>query len=194
MDSVTASAHGTNANAEPGIVKARLMQGANGNEYHICTAHQILDLCITSKSLDNLRKVMAVSLMITAALMSPTLAFASPVTVKQETPNQSSIQHDMKAMAERADKLSLEGRYRESAEIWRQILFIVEKVGGPNHPAVSNILNILGLLQRDQGNYAEAEPLFRRSLAIREKVFGPNDLAVALTLSNIAKLLSDQGK
>jgi CHAT domain-containing protein/tetratricopeptide (TPR) repeat protein len=194
MDSVAASADWTIADATHERVKVRNMQGTNGNENQISLSHQIPALSITGKSLDILRRVLAVSLMMTAALMSATLVIASPVTLNQEISNQSINQADMKALAERANKLNLEGRYRESAAIWQQILTIVEKAGGPYHPAVGNILNILGLLQSDQRNYAEAEPLFRRSLAIREKVFGPNDLAVALTLSNIAKLLSDQGK
>lgn len=194
MDSVAASADGTKVGTAHERVKVRNMQGKNGNEKQICLAHQIPALSITSKSLVILRRVLAVSLMMTATLMSAVLVFASPVTLKQEISNQSINQGDMKALAERADKLNLEGKYHESAAIWQQILTIVEKAGGPDHPAVGNILNILGLLQSDQRNYAEAEPLFRRSLAIREKVFGPNDLAVAFTLSNIAKLLSDQGK
>ncbi len=55
-------------------------------------------------------------------------------------------------------------------------------------------LNNLAELYRQQGNYAEAAPLYRRSLAIMENALGPEHPNVATSLENYAALLREIGR
>jgi Tetratricopeptide repeat len=54
-------------------------------------------------------------------------------------------------------------------------LAILEKVFGPEHPAIAETLNVLADVMRAQGDVVEARQLVERAVAIREKAFGPED-------------------
>jgi CHAT domain-containing protein/tetratricopeptide (TPR) repeat protein len=150
---------------------------------------------MTSKSLACFRRGLAISLMAAVALVSAQPGSAVPGRVEQANVNQSSSnQPDVTAMTERANKLRSEGRYRESATVWLEILEILEKALGPDHPHVATGLHNLASLLYRQGQYARAEPLARRSLAIREKAFGPDHPAIAHSLNSLAHLRQEQGR
>jgi len=120
------------------------------------------------------KSLLAIGLMAATALLTAPQSDANPALMAQVAGQKShSRQPDVKAMVERADKLYSEGKYRDAAAIWQQILAIQEKTLGPDHPEVATSLNYLALLQSFQGQNAAAKPLYRRSLAIREKALGP---------------------
>ena len=150
---------------------------------------------MTSQNLNFVRRGLAISLMATSALASAQLSYAAPTRVAQANTYQSnSNQPDLKAMIERASTLQTKGDFETAASTWKQILAILEKALGPDHPNVATGLNNLALLLKDQGQYAAAEPLFRRAQAINEKTLGPDHPNVASGLNSLAVLLKDQGQ
>ncbi len=93
------------------------------------------------------------------------------------------------------------GSWLEAEAVFNRALAISEKLGGPEHPAVADSLNLLAALYASPvgrvmlpGRIEQAEPLFLRALAIREKALGPEHPAVAETLSDLAALYRSQGK
>lgn len=85
------------------------------------------------------------------------------------------------------------GRYPEAIPLAERALAIREKVLGPEHPYVAELLNNLAELHREQGDYGRATPLYQRALAIKEKEVGPEHPDVATLLSNLALLYHEQG-
>ncbi len=149
---------------------------------------------MTSKSLGFFRRGLAISLM-AATLISVQPGCAVPARVAQANDNEStSDQPDLKAMIERAEKLRTEGKFGPAATIWQQILLIVEKLHGPEHPDVAISLSNLAFVLTTQGQYAAAEPLYRRSLVILEKALGPDHPELAQRLNNLAFILEEQGR
>jgi general secretion pathway protein A len=73
-------------------------------------------------------------------------------------------------------------------------LVLAEKMLGPEHPDVGDIVANLAVLYHRQGKYADAEGLHHRARQIRERTYGPNHPKVATTLNNLALLYRDQGK
>jgi CHAT domain-containing protein/Tfp pilus assembly protein PilF len=171
------------------------LQRINGSDGKISHMHQIVQLAISRKLLRHVRRWLVIGLT-AAALVPAPLSYAAPVLLTQAAANESSSsssEPDVKAMAERADELQSKRKYGEAATIWKQILPILEKILGPDHPDVAISLNSLAMLLKYQGQYAAAEPLYRRSLIILEKAFGPDHPDVATILNNLAGLLGDQG-
>jgi len=60
-----------------------------------------------------------------------------------------------------------QGCYTEAIPIAKDVLAILEKALGPEHPEVAGGLNILAVLYYALGDYAKAEPLYKRALARR---------------------------
>jgi tetratricopeptide (TPR) repeat protein len=86
------------------------------------------------------------------------------------------------------------GRYEDAIPLAKEVIAILEKVRGPDHPDVAAMLNTLAELYTLQGRYAEAEPLYERSLAIKEKMLGPDHPDVALSLNDMAVMYDRQGR
>jgi tetratricopeptide (TPR) repeat protein len=134
---------------------------------------------MTSKPLHMFNRGLSISLMAAMALLPVPKSFANPGIGAQHPASQGSNQPDLSAMIEQADKHRINGNYGAAAAIWQQILAIVEKALGVDHPDVALSLNNLAQLLISQGQYAAAEPLLRRSLAIYEKALGPDHPYVA---------------
>ena len=109
-------------------------------------------------------------------------------------PAQPSTDARLEELIHRATALQAQGVYDKAAQLWEQILAIVEEVRGLDHPDTATSLNNLAELYRNQGRYAEAEPLYKRSLAISEKVLGPEHPNTATSLNNLAVLYRAQGR
>jgi len=90
-------------------------------------------------------------------------------------------------------ELYQQGRYADAIPIAKNVLTIVEKALGPDHPGVATGLNNLAGLYESLGDYAKAEPLYKRAFAITEKAFGPDDPRVANSLNNLALLYESLG-
>ena len=85
------------------------------------------------------------------------------------------------------------GLYDEARPLLTEALAIRERLRGPEHPKVADILVRLGSLAHLSGQ-GDAVPLFRRALAIREKHLGPEDPEVASVLNNLGTALAAQGR
>jgi len=99
-----------------------------------------------------------------------------------------------KELDRKSTMLYSQGRHSEAVQVTEEALTVAEKTFGPDHPAVAQSLNNLGLLYKDQGKYAEAEPLFKRSLEIYEKALGPDHPWMATVCENMAELYKKIGK
>ena len=86
------------------------------------------------------------------------------------------------------------GKHEEAIHIARQLLEIVEKTSGSEHPETANSLNNLAELYWATGDFANAEPLLQRALAIREKALGPEHPNTSTILNNLAELYTAMGE
>lgn len=96
------------------------------------------------------------------------------------------------------------GNFDRAESHLQEALSILEKILGPEHPAVANSLNDLANIYSDriyyatirkddvqiQAYYAKAEPLLQRALAILSKNLGQDNPAVAQSQNNLANLYS----
>ena len=78
--------------------------------------------------------------------------------------------------------------YREAGLLAEQVLGMMEKLVGPDHPNVASQLEAVASMHGFQGRYAEAEALRKRALAINERAYGREHLNVALSLQGLGHL------
>lgn len=82
-----------------------------------------------------------------------------------------------------------QGRYQEALPFAKEVVRLVERELGANHPTFAAHLNNLAALYVMQGRDIEAKALFERALTIFENALGPDHPEVAITLENYASLL-----
>jgi len=83
----------------------------------------------------------------------------------------------------------------EDAELrYRQSLFVIEAIQGPNHPDLVPGLNNLALLYIQEGKVQQAEPLLRRILTILESHLGEHHAHLIPSLLVLAHLTQSQGR
>jgi CHAT domain-containing protein/Tfp pilus assembly protein PilF len=96
-------------------------------------------------------------------------------------------------LLKQANKLEDEGNYEAAEAILKQSLAQAERIGGPEHVAVTFSLNNLGDLYKQLGDYEQAEQYHLRALAIREKVLGPAHRDIVFSLSNLGEIYTSKG-
>jgi eukaryotic-like serine/threonine-protein kinase len=77
-------------------------------------------------------------------------------------------------------------KYDEAVDALQQALAIQERVFGPVHPNVAEILNELGNVASMRDKYDEAEARFRHVADIYRAVYGDHHYLVAIALSSVA--------
>jgi tetratricopeptide (TPR) repeat protein len=87
-----------------------------------------------------------------------------------------------------ARALHKSGHYTQAERFHEQALVMRQYTLGPDHHAVAQSLNALGILYFSLNRYRQAEPLFRRSLAILEQALGPAHPEVATCLNALGLL------
>jgi CHAT domain-containing protein/Tfp pilus assembly protein PilF len=90
-------------------------------------------------------------------------------------------------------KLRDAGKYDEAIPLFERALEIRERIFGPDHRDVADVLNSLAILYYYKGDYVRAEPLCQRALIIREKSLGPWNPNVADSLRDLAFICVDKG-
>lgn len=90
--------------------------------------------------------------------------------------------------------LGLEGHFRESLTLYRELLPWSELRRGAEHPETLKIRNNLGLALNEQGNFVEGETEHRAVLAISERALGAEHPDVALSCYNLALCLETLGR
>ncbi len=129
--------------------------------------------------------VVAASLALAFCLVLP--SFAQSARTERLEKQALALDQQVKALAQ-------VGKYAEAIPLAQQMLTVLEKLLGPDHPLVATALSNLALLYYHEGRYAKAEPLFERALAIYEKALGPDHPLVASALNNLAGLYHQEGR
>lgn len=82
-------------------------------------------------------------------------------------------------------------RWQEAESHHRRSIEVIERTGGPRHPALVSAFSFLGLLYVELYRANEAEPLFVRALKLGSEVFGQNhpNLVPGLTGLTIVRRL-----
>jgi len=101
--------------------------------------------------------------------------------------------HEARKLLQGASKLINAGKYDEALPLVERGREVRERVLGPEHSDLADVLNLLAILYWHKGEYAKAEPLFQKTLTIREKALGPEHPEVAAVLNNLAILYEDTG-
>jgi CHAT domain-containing protein/Tfp pilus assembly protein PilF len=87
----------------------------------------------------------------------------------------------------------LRGEPEFTLPMLERALAIRQKAFGPEHLAVADSLNQVGLYWWNLGHYSTAEAFNQKVLEIREKSLGPMDLSVADSLNNLANIEMSTG-
>ncbi|EXK81073.1 hypothetical protein FOQG_14415 [Fusarium oxysporum f. sp. raphani 54005] len=93
-----------------------------------------------------------------------------------------------------AEALSIQGRYKGAAKLYRETLEAREKVLGKEHPSTLSSMNNLALMLNNMGEYEEAEKMHRETLGLKEKAFGKEHPSTLNTMNNLASMLGKIGK
>src|SRR5262249_15815265 len=101
--------------------------------------------------------------------------------------------HQARMSYKKAIDLSNAGKYDEALPYFENALEIRERMLGPDHFDVSEVINGLATIHCDKGEYSKAEPLYQRALAIQEKSLGPEHPEVAASLNDLAVLYRRTG-
>jgi CHAT domain-containing protein/Tfp pilus assembly protein PilF len=101
--------------------------------------------------------------------------------------------HEARKLYQGALKLRDADKYDEAIPLFERALEIRERILGPDHRDVADVLNSLAILYYYKGDYMRAEPLCQRALSIREKALGPWHPDVASSLRDLAFICVDRG-
>jgi tetratricopeptide (TPR) repeat protein len=88
----------------------------------------------------------------------------------------------------------LQGNVRDAEGLERRALAMLEKIAGPNTPALSPGMALLGGILKVQGKWHEAEESYREALLLREEYCAPEHPALAEVLEEYAELLEVMGR
>jgi tetratricopeptide (TPR) repeat protein len=97
---------------------------------------------------------------------------------------------------ERSVSFRARGQHAQAESLALQALRTIERVVGPRHPGLANILINLGGVCQDRGRYSKAERLLRRSVDILSKSRdGPENRKLRVrSLGNLAGVYQVQGR
>jgi tetratricopeptide (TPR) repeat protein len=100
----------------------------------------------------------------------------------------------MRAAENMADALNSQGKFTEAQTLYREMLEVLQRVLGPEHPETLNTAGNLANTLNAQGKYAEAETMYHEVLLIKRRVLGPEYPDTLATAGNLANALNNQGK
>ncbi|MCI5131135.1 MAG: hypothetical protein D3904_06330, partial [Candidatus Electrothrix sp. EH2] len=89
---------------------------------------------------------------------------------------------------------NLQGRYSDAEPHLKQVVEMIKKMYGNEHPYTLTYMNYLAVLYKKQGRYNKAETLFIQTLQLREKVFGREHPLTITSINNLATIYKDQGR
>ncbi|MFC1765653.1 tetratricopeptide repeat protein [Planctomycetota bacterium] len=84
------------------------------------------------------------------------------------------------------------GRYEQAEALWTEVITVIQRKLGPNHPSIAAHLEGLVVAHNAQGRFKEAETICRRALNIAKNAYGSEDnttLNHMLKLANICRAL-----
>lgn len=86
------------------------------------------------------------------------------------------------------------GRYSACQTFNERALAIYQRLYGPKHPIVAEVLINLGAIRQDTGQYLESEALHRQALQILEAYYGPDHPKTASSLTFVGRALVPQNR
>ena len=86
------------------------------------------------------------------------------------------------------------GRFAEALQAGLAAARLAPQAYGPEHFAVAESLNLLGLIYTDTARYSEALAAYEQALPILQTIFGPGSREVALAGSNLGLTLMRLGE
>jgi serine/threonine protein kinase/tetratricopeptide (TPR) repeat protein len=86
------------------------------------------------------------------------------------------------------------GEYPKALPLLEQALAIARRTPGFPLARMGQILNDVGVLQRETGNLPQSEALLTEGLATRRRALGNENNDVAVTLVELARVLQDRGR
>jgi tetratricopeptide (TPR) repeat protein len=92
-----------------------------------------------------------------------------------------------------ADSRLGDGKHAEAEQIYRELLGVMERVFGKEHPATLTTANNLSTSFYNQGNPAGAERISREIFDVQRRILGKEHPDTLRTASNLAVFLSEQG-
>jgi hypothetical protein len=84
------------------------------------------------------------------------------------------------------------GQYEASAETFRQLHELREKVLGKEHPETLTSMNGLAGALSNQGKYAEAEKMHLETLALSEKVSGKEHPSTLISMKELEYVIKSR--
>ncbi len=96
---------------------------------------------------------------------------------------------EMSNMAVTLDDL---GRYHEAEQIYLEVITILDRTQGPEHPYTIKVRSNLANVYDEEGRVADAEKMTRELLEIRRRVLGPEHLDTLTNAGDVATLLYEQ--
>ena len=120
--------------------------------------------------------------LIVAAVLAATVTFGTPLFGQA---------NEVEALNKRVMSLYQAGKSAEAIPLARQMLAMLEKMLGPDHPNVAASLNNLASLYEDQGRYADAEPLSNGHWRSTRRRSGPIIPMSRASLSNLGSLYTN---
>lgn len=91
-----------------------------------------------------------------------------------------------------ASLYSLQNRYSEAEDCYKQSLDLWKLLVGEKHYTVAALMNNLAKLYESQGRYNEAEPLYRNALELFKELLGSEHKDVAQVMASLTELLLHQ--
>ncbi|HEX5746668.1 MAG TPA: serine/threonine-protein kinase [Archangium sp.] len=86
------------------------------------------------------------------------------------------------------------GRHEEALTWLERTRGLIEKVRGPEHPEVADILNNMGIVLNSLGRYEQALASHQQALRIQEKVLGPGHVHVGPVLNGLGVVFHSLGR
>ena len=129
-----------------------------------------------------------------SGVLAAVLVLALTVLPKAVGASDDPDQARWESLNQQAIQLHQQGKMKDAADLFEQLVPLAVKVFGPVDSHVATSLNNLAVLCRAMGRYAEAEPLLQRCLKISEARLGPDHPDTATCLGNLAGLYKEMGR
>lgn len=95
----------------------------------------------------------------------------------------------VRAMFRVAWLLSRQGRWAESAVLYRQVLELRRRILGPEHRETLQSMNAMATVLQNEGKLTEAETVFQQTLDAQRRVLGPEKGNTVSTWNNLGECL-----
>ncbi len=162
--------------AEAWFLEARDIRKKTLGQHHPAYAESLMDLGQTWIYLGQLDKAW------------PCLLEAADVLNGRETIDRVELLNLM------AEYHTIKSQYNETIPLYREVIRLIGKIHGEDHPEYVYALNNLAETYRNLARFNMAEPIYLEAIAIAEKTGGRSDTTCGMLINNLALLYYDAGE